>query len=93
MYANQWPMNTQEDLDRMVQELRKRRGSFKERTTIKPPKKQPSSSRRRSGNSRSVTLDKLGQVLLVAEGGNGGTGNNCMAGTGASKQMSLVKNN
>ena len=81
-------MSTQEDLDRIVEELRKRRGSFKDRTTKKPPKKPT----RRSENSRSVTLDKLGQVVLVAEGGRGGSGNYCLIGTGGRKQMSLVQN-
>ena len=84
----QWPLNTQDDLNRVIAELRKRRGSFKDRKPKQPPKKPT----RRSENTRSVTLDTLGQVLLVAEGGKGGVGNCGMDGSGARKQMSLVKN-
>mmetsp|Transcript_12417 Transcript_12417/g.18611 ORF Transcript_12417/g.18611 Transcript_12417/m.18611 type:complete len:456 (+) Transcript_12417:3-1370(+) len=40
-------------------------------------------------NSSAVSLDEPGQVLLVAEGGRGGIGNQNMAGTATRRQKSL----
>lgn len=39
---------------------------------------------------QAVSLDEPGQVLLVAEGGRGGIGNQNMAGTATRRQKSLV---